>query len=134
MIACCFLAAQGFGQTSERGENPNAPEITFEKTVHDFGTKPLNSELEYEFTFTNTGKEPLIVQNCRASCGCTVPICPTEKPILPGEKGSVKVKYTTTSYAHPFDRSFVMTTNAKNSTVTIRLRGEISTEGTTAAK
>ena len=126
IIACCFFAAQVFGQSTTREENPNAPEVTFEKLEHNFGTRPLNSELEYEFVFTNTGKEPLIVQNCRASCGCTVPICPNDKPILPGEKGSIKVKYTTTSYAHPFDRSFTMTTNAKNSTVTLRLRGEIS--------
>ena len=134
MIACCFFAANVFGQAPARAENPNAPEISFEKIEHDFGTKPLNSDVEYEFTFTNTGKEPLIIQNCRATCGCTVPVCPNEKPVLPGEKGSIKVRYSTTSYAHPFDRSFTVTTNAKNSSVTLKIKGVISQEAETAAK
>ena len=134
LIVSIFVVATGFGQAPEKVENPNAPEITFEKMEFDFGKKPLNSAIEYEFTFTNTGKEPLIVQRCQAGCSCTVPVCPTEKPILPGEKGKVKVQYSTTSYPHSFNRAFTMTTNAKTSTVTLRITGEILQEAETAAK
>ena len=37
------------------------------------------------FTFTNVGKEPLIISNAKAGCGCTVPQWPKE-PIAPAVK------------------------------------------------
>ena len=123
MFVCCFFAAKGFSQ--EAKENPNAPEITFEETVHDFGTIPHNGRAEYEFTFTNTGNEPLIVLSCSASCSCTVPACPRDKPVNPGETGMIKVKYTTTHISGPFNRSFTVTTNAKNQTVRLTLKGTV---------
>ena len=96
MFACFFIAAKSFGQEPAKEpvkvDNPNAPELTFEKTVHDFGTVPFKGEAIFEFTFTNTGKEPLIIQNCQSSCGCTAPACPKDKPVKPGEKGTIKVQ------------------------------------------
>ena len=124
MIVGCFLANNSFGQEPENKNNPNAPEITFEETVHDFGKLPLNSPAECEFVFINTGKEPLTILNCQAGCGCTVPTCPKE-PIKPGEKGTIKVKYTTTHVASPFNKQFTVTSNAKNSVVRITIKGEI---------
>ena len=44
------------------------------------------------FTFTNTGDNPLIIDRCKGSCGCTVPKCPKE-PIAPGEEGEIEVKF-----------------------------------------
>jgi hypothetical protein len=134
MIACCLFAAKGYGQEPAKDENPNAPEITFTETVHDFGTIPLNGEAEYEFTFTNTGKEPLIIQRCNAGCSCTVPACPTDKPVKPGEKGTIKVKYTTTQVPGAFNKQFTVTSNAKNSIVRLTIKGVIAKETETAAK
>jgi len=134
-IACCFFVAKSAGQTTpEKESNPNAPEITFTETVHDFGTIPFKGEAECEFTFTNTGKEPLIIQNCQSSCGCTVPTCPKEKPIKPGEKGTIKVKYTTTHVPGTFTKSFTVYSNAKNSPVSVTIKGEIAQNTETAAK
>jgi len=136
MSVCCFFAAKGFGQEPAKEDNPNVPEITFTETIHDFGTIPLKGLAECEFTFTNTGKEPLIIQQCSASCGCTVPTCPTNKPVKPDEKGIIKVKYTTTQVPGPFNKTFTVVSNAKNSRVTLTIKGEIlkETEETTAAK
>jgi len=125
MIACCFFAAKGFSQEPEKKENPNAPELTFEATVHDFGTIPLNSDAEYEFTFTNTGKEPLIIQVCQGSCTCTAPVCPKE-PVKPGEKGTIKVKYRNTHIASSFNQSVTVRSNAKNPSVQISVKGVVS--------
>ena len=124
-IACCFFVAKGFGQEPAK-ENPNAPEITFEETIHDFGKLPFKGVAECEFTFTNTGKEPLIIQNCPSTCGCTVPTCPKDKPIKPGEKGVIKVKYNNTHIAGTFNKEFSVMSNAKNSPVRITIKGEIS--------
>ena len=132
-IACCFFIAKSIGQqTPAKENNPNAPEITFEETVHDFGTIPLKGEAECEFIFTNTGKEPLIIQNCQSTCGCTVPTCPKDKPVKPGEKGTIKVKYTTTNVPVPFNKQFMVYSNAKNSPVTVTIKGEIAQETASA--
>ena len=44
------------------------------------------------FEFTNTGNEPLIIQDAKGSCGCTVPKYPKE-PIAPGATGEIEVEY-----------------------------------------
>jgi hypothetical protein len=54
-------------QSNPQADNPNAPEIKFDKTVHDYGTIEQHGDGTCEFTFTNTGKEPLILTNVRAS-------------------------------------------------------------------
>ena len=125
MIVCCFFAAKAFSQEPAK-ENPNAPEITFEATVHDFGKLPFKGVAECEFTFTNTGKEPLIIQNCVSGCGCATPTCPKDKPVKPGEKGTIKAKYNNTHIAGPFNRDFTVVSNAKNSSVKITIKGEIA--------
>ena len=134
MIASCFFAAQCFGQAPEKKENTNGPVITFEEIVHDFGTVPFRGNAECEFTFTNTGTEPLIIQNCPTSCGCTVPTCPKDKPIKPGEKGTIKVKYNTTNILGGFDKSFTVISNAKNSPVSVTIKGVVAQNTETAAK
>jgi len=134
MIAGCFFVANSFGQEPAKKDNPNAPEITFEETVHDFGKVPYKGVAEFEFTFTNTGKEPLMIQNCPSSCGCTVPTCPKDKPFKPGEKGTIKVKYTNTHIVGTFEKNFTVTTNAKNSSVMVTIKGEILQSTATATK
>lgn len=103
--------------------NPNAPEITFVETSHDFGTIQKGDDCTYEFKFKNTGKEPLILSNCQASCGCTAPQCPKE-PIAPGGTSSVKVKYDS-NRTGIFNKTVTITSNAKNSPVTLTIKGNV---------
>ena len=64
-----------------------AASISFKETVHDFGDiKEADGNVIHKFEFTNTGSEPLIVQNVTPSCGCTTPTW-TKEPVMPGEKG-----------------------------------------------
>jgi len=104
-------------------DNPNAPEITFEKEVHDYGTIKQGADGGCEFKFTNTGKEPLIISNAKGSCGCTVPSWPKE-PIKPGESGSIHVQYDSKRVG-PINKSVTITSNAKTSTKVIRITGNI---------
>ena len=66
--------------------------IAFTDYEHDFGTMTQGDAVTHLFEFTNTGDEPLIIDNCKGSCGCTVPQCPKE-PIQPGETGQIEVKF-----------------------------------------
>jgi hypothetical protein len=128
-IIFCFSLIS-FGQDSPKPAvvelvkpNPNAPEITFVEVSHDFVTLQKGDECSYEFKFKNTGKEPLILANCQASCGCTTPSCPKE-PIAPGASGVIKVKYDSNRVG-VFSKTVSVTSNAKNSPITLSIKGKI---------
>ena len=104
-------------------ENPNAPEITFEKLVHDYGTVAYGGDGVCTFKFTNTGKEPLILQQPQSSCGCTVPTWPKE-PVLPGESNEIQVTYNTRKVG-PINKTVTVRSNAKTNTVVLRITGKV---------
>ncbi len=103
--------------------NPNAPEITFDKDIHDFGTIENGGDGTYEFRFKNTGKEPLIISSAKASCGCTVPTWPKE-PILVGKLSTIKVMYDT-KRTGSFTKQVTITSNAKTANKIITIKGVV---------
>lgn len=86
------------------------PMMSFEDLNVDFGTIEKDSEPFRYAKFTNTGTEPLVIKNCRGSCGCTVPTWPKE-PILPGESGEIKIRYATNRVGK-INKTVKITTNA----------------------
>jgi hypothetical protein len=132
-----FLSAfvfAGFAQEVSKDEvkkeeakpNPNAAEITFEKEVHDFGTLPYNGDGSYDFKFTNTGKEPLVISNARGSCGCTVPKWPKE-PVLKGQSSVINVHYDT-KRPGPFTKTVTISSNAKTAERVITIKGVVESQ------
>lgn len=103
--------------------NPNAPQMTFKKTVHDFGAIYEGGNGNCDFPFTNDGKEPLIIISVKSSCGCTIPEYP-QKPILPGQTDVIKVKYDTQRQG-PINRTVTIVSNAKNQTVMLQIKGSV---------
>ncbi|WP_298392832.1 DUF1573 domain-containing protein [Flavobacterium sp.] len=90
--------------------------MVFETETIDYGNIPHNADGQREFVFTNNGNKPLIIENTQGSCGCTVPSKP-EKPIQPGEKGVIGVKYATDRVG-PFTKTVTVTSNAVGPNVT----------------
>lgn len=111
---------------AETKPNPNAAEITFEKDVHDFGTIPFEGNGNYDFKFTNTGKDPLVITNAAGSCGCTVPKWPKE-PILKGQTGVINVHYDT-KRPGPFTKTVTITSNAKTASKMITIKGTVESK------
>jgi hypothetical protein len=96
------------------------PEIKFSTTVHDFGTFPEESgKVSCSFEFVNTGKVDVILQNVRASCGCTTPNW-TKTPVKPGEKGVVEATYNATGRPGAFSKTITVTSNAGEQKLTIK--------------
>lgn len=110
----------------EAKPNPNAAEITFEQEVHDFGTIPYDGNGTYDFKFTNTGKEPLVITNAAGSCGCTVPKWPKE-PILKGQSSVINVHYDT-KRPGPFTKTVTIASNAKTASKVITIKGTVETK------
>ena len=128
ILVLALISFTGFAQEANEAtpvvkDNPNAPEMKFETEVHDYGTIKQGSDGSYDFKFTNLGKDALIISNARGSCGCTVPTWPKE-PIKNGASSAIKVHYDTNRVG-AFTKTVTITSNAKNPTTTITIKGNV---------
>ena len=103
-----------------------AQEFKFDKETIDYGAINKSANGERVFVFTNIGDAPIIIKNIQSSCGCTVPKKP-EKPVMPGEKGEIKVSYDTKRVGG-FSKSITIFSNAKNPRKIIKIKGIIKKE------
>ena len=104
--------------------NPNAPTVDFKEESYTFGEITEGPQVTHEFKFTNNGKEPLILSNVKASCGCTTPSWPKD-PILPGKEATILVTYNTQGRPGNFTKSITVTSNASTPSKVIYIKGEV---------
>ena len=107
-------------------DNPNAGEFAFTEETYDFTKIPKGTPVNHDFNFTNTGKEPIVISNVQASCGCTTPKWPKE-PILPGKSAVINVQYNA---ANPggFNKSITISSNAKTPSKVIYIKGTVEAQ------
>lgn len=99
-------------QQSQADEVPAGPTTTieFEETTYDFGTVKQGEKVSHIFKFRNTGNEPLIISNAKATCGCTVPNWPKD-PIPPGGTGEMEVVFDTKGKSNKQNKKVTITAN-----------------------
>ena len=91
---------------------------------HNYGDIQKGGNGECEFTFVNEGNEPLILSNVKASCGCTTPSY-TQKPVMPGKTGTIKVHYNTNNVGG-FSKTVTVESNAvDNPRVVLKIKGTV---------
>jgi len=86
--------------------------ILFEESSFDFGKVDEGKKVEHIFKFTNTGANPLVLQDARASCGCTIPEY-TKDTIAPGNQGQLKVIYDSAGKEGKIEKSVTVTANTE---------------------
>lgn len=118
-----ILSIFTFALQAQENQATVADSIVFDKLEHDYGTVEYAGDGNTVFTFTNKGKSPVVLSNVKASCGCTTPEW-TKTPVAPGEKGEIKVKYNT-NLQGTFNKSITVSSNAANSTVILRIKGQV---------
>ncbi|WP_203257800.1 DUF1573 domain-containing protein [Hyunsoonleella ulvae] len=97
--------------------------INFETEVVDYGTIIQGSDGTKVFTFTNTGKAPLVISEVKTSCGCTVPSY-SKAAILPGKQGELEIKYDTKRLGS-FTKTITVISNAKVIKKTLKIKGTV---------
>ncbi len=119
-----------FGVNAQNAEqepvNPNAPVLSIDKLVYDYGTIYQHADGNGYFVYTNTGKEPLIFSRVKSSCGCTVPKW-SRQPLLPGQSDTLKVRYDTKKIGS-FHKAITITSNATEDRVVIKVKGKVIPE------
>ena len=88
------------------------PKFKFEEETHDFGVVKRGPIAFHKFEFTNTGDQPIIVQNVTPSCGCTN-VDWIKTPVLPGQKGFIQLGLKTEEQHGKFNKEVYIQSNAQ---------------------
>lgn len=123
IVLVIFLFGGGIETKSQTNDGPIAE---FDIVSYDFGEILQGKETEAIFTLTNKGTTPLMVEDIKVSCGCTL-VEWIKDPILPGQSTEIIVKYNT-KIIGTIKRSIVVNTNDRNNErVLLILTGNVVT-------
>ena len=95
LLLACFAA---FGLASQAQTTANtttakpAEVLQLKETSYNFGKIQQGRPVTHNFEIVNIGKEPLMLDNVQASCGCTTPEW-SKEAIQPGASTTIKVGY-----------------------------------------
>jgi len=110
-------------------QKSKGPQIEFKSETIDYGKVKKSEDNGIRiFEFTNIGDEPLIINDAKSSCGCTVPEKPKE-PIMPGKTGEIQVKYNMNPGM--INKAITVESNAankENGRIILRISGEVLRE------
>jgi hypothetical protein len=116
-VLIVFVGLIGFATQAQTAE------ITFEEDTIDYGEIEKGSDGVRTFKFTNTGDAPLVIEDIKSTCGCTIPKKPSG-PIAPGASDVIEVKYDTNRVG-PIRRSISVFSNAQEPIVTLKIKGTV---------
>lgn len=125
LIAIAIFVFAGFSTAQAQ----KVAKIEFKSETIDYGEIKKGSDGVRVFEFTNTGDAPLIIEDVKSSCGCTVPKKP-EEPVLPGETGKIEVKYDTKRVG-PIRKTVTVYSNAEESVKALKIKGTVIDDTTT---
>jgi len=114
--------------SSSMTSSSESPIMSFDKTLHDFGTVQEGETVETIFTFTNSGKSDLIIVDARGSCGCTVPEYPKNTPIPPGESGKIRVSFDSSNKPNMQQKTVTISANTDSGRETIRIKALVQAD------
>jgi len=97
---------------------------------YSFGKIPQGRPVIHVFEIVNTGKDPLMLENVQASCGCTTPEWSRE-PIAAGATAPIKVGYNAYADGH-FNKTVTIYYN-NGRTKALIISGEVYKLPATAA-
>ncbi len=98
--------------------------ISYEKDKFEYGIIDEGAVVKHTFKFKNTGNEPLIISNARASCGCTVPSWPKEA-VPPGGEGKIDVSFDSKGKPGKQSKRVTVIANTTPTETFLTIEGEV---------
>ncbi len=123
MLCLSFLSIATITAQNNNADLKEGPVMELESNVVDYGTIAKDSDPYRSVSFTNVGSEPLIIENAKGSCGCTVPTWP-KGAIMPGETAQIKIRYATNRIGR-INKTVKVTTNEGGPPHVIRVIGKV---------
>ena len=103
------------------------PIFSFEEEEWNFGAIRDGDVVDHDFTFTNTGKAPLIISSAQGSCGCTVPKYSNE-PIAPGSDGVISVQFNSKGKVGSQEKTVTLSANTVPNTKILKIRAQVTSK------
>jgi hypothetical protein len=107
-------------------KSENAPIMSFDSVICNFGILAVGEKFPHTFHFTNTGNSPLIIAQVSPSCGCTTAKDWPQQPIAPGESGKISVEFNSSGNSGKVDKSITVLTNCIPAVTTLRIQGNVA--------
>jgi hypothetical protein len=133
LVLSLFVGVLTFGLQAQNSGQVNlsdGPAITFEKTVHDWGTINEGDVVETDFVFTNTGKANLIIKSIKGSCGCTIPSDWDKNPIPPGTTSKFHVKFNSKGKLYSQKKKITIVSNAVKGNEYVTIKAQVTPDPT----
>lgn len=109
-----------------KAEEMERTTVEFAAETYDFGTVVAGEKVPHKFKFTNTGENPFVITNVKASCGCTTPNYSTE-PVAPGESGYIDVEFNSAGRPGVANKAITVTGNFDGEIRRVlKITGEVS--------
>ena len=118
----CLLSSFIIFAQSQPAESPKNDPLQVREMSYDFGKIPQGKPVTHVFVVSNSGTEPLILENVQASCGCTTPEW-SKDPIPAGGTKEIKVGYNAATEG-PFSKSITIFYN-KGQVKSIVIKGDV---------
>jgi len=104
-------------------DNTDILKVIWEKQHIDVGYVMQNKPITVNYTFTNDGDQPLVIEDITTSCGCTA-AKHSQEPVLPGESSSIAVTYNA-GKPGAFHKSVRVKTSADENYTVLTISGEV---------
>lgn len=115
------IKSENVSQAAERDAVAgDFPVLTFDRKEHDFGEIENGTPVETVFTYTNTGKAPLVISDIKSTCGCTVPQDWSREPLEPGASSKFTVKFNGKG-ANKVSKTVTVTANTEAGTESVKI-------------
>ncbi|MBR5433874.1 MAG: DUF1573 domain-containing protein [Bacteroidales bacterium] len=121
VVSVCGLSCS---RTKMLQKHATKAHIAFKDVRHDFGKVIFGQPADFDFVFTNTGVDTLIINEVQSTCGCTIPTW-SQEPVAPGAKGVISVSYDTRRSGE-FEKGITVFSNADNSAMLLVISGFVT--------
>jgi hypothetical protein len=106
LFLLCLVTGTAFGQ------------LTWETTQQTFNSKQHDDFVIAKYKFTNTGTQPIKIENVRTSCGCTTAVL-KKTEYAPGESGEIESRFTFSGRTGRQEKAIMVQTSDKPNDPTI---------------
>ncbi|THU40755.1 DUF1573 domain-containing protein [Niastella caeni] len=130
LLLVCLAAFAFTTQAQTATDTKPAETLQLKETAYNFGKIQQGRPVTHNFEIVNTGKEPMMLENVQASCGCTTPEW-TKDAIQPGASSTIKVGYNAANEG-PFNKTITIQYNNQQTKV-LTILGTVYKGPTTSA-